>query len=182
MATSSNDTNQTESPDWLSITKKEIDNESSPLGMIKGKPLSYFDALTRNFVGNPNLFQANLGQFSQNFVVATGTASKVRIPHNLFSVNVNPDSATSAIAVGVYGATKVAPFKAITAASAVLALSPPRRGPRKIKNRFASQASNSLQRLKMKTSLPTWWGKLRERRLENWRAIQIPSSFIPNLH
>jgi hypothetical protein len=33
--------------------------------------------------------------------------------------------------VGIYGANRIAPFKAITAASATLALTPPRRGSKK---------------------------------------------------
>jgi hypothetical protein len=128
MANNSNNNDNNEDPtapvDWLSVTQKELDDASSPLGMLKGKPFSYFNVLTRNFVGNPNLFQANLGQFPQNFLVVTGPGSKVRIIHSLFSVNADPDSASSAIVVGIYGANKVAPFKTITAASAVLALTP----------------------------------------------------------
>jgi hypothetical protein len=122
-----NNENPTEPSDWLNVTQKELDDANSPLGMIKEKPLSYFDALTRNFVDNPNLFQANLGQFPQNFLVVTGPGSKVRILHSLFGVNADPDSASSAIVVGIYGANKVAPFKTITATSAVLALTPPTR-------------------------------------------------------
>jgi hypothetical protein len=61
-----------EARDWLSLTKAELRDENAPLGMIRDKPLSYFDALTRNFCGEPNLFQVNLGQFPQNFLVTTG--------------------------------------------------------------------------------------------------------------
>jgi hypothetical protein len=37
-------------------------------------------------------FQVNLGQFPQNFaVVTTGTGSKVKVLHGLFSVNLDPE-------------------------------------------------------------------------------------------
>jgi hypothetical protein len=124
-----NNENPTAPSDWISVTKKELNNATTttPLEMLKEKALFYFDALTRNFVGNPNLFQANLGQFPQNFMKATGPGSKVRILHSLFCINANPDSISSAIVVGIYGANKVAPFKTITAASVVQALNHPTR-------------------------------------------------------
>jgi hypothetical protein len=96
--------------------------------MLKGKPFSYFDTLVRNYVGNGNLFQVNLGQFPQSFVVMTGPASKVRVVHKLFCANTDPDSDTSETVVGLFGANRVAPFKSVTAAAAVLALTPPCRG------------------------------------------------------
>jgi hypothetical protein len=139
--------------DWLSLTQKEMEDEASPLRILNEKPFSYFDALARNFTGNATLFQVNLAQFPQNFVVTTGTAFKVRILHSLFSANTNanananananPDTAASAIVVGVFGTNKVAPFKSITAASAVLALTPLGVGTRKTQNLF-SPPSNSL--------------------------------------
>jgi hypothetical protein len=124
-----NNDNTTMPSDWLGITKNELENASTPLGMLKTKPLSYFDALVRNYVGNGNLFQVNLGQFPQNFVVITGSSSKVRVIHNLFCANTDPGSDTAGTVVGLFGANKVAPFKSVSAASAVLALTPPpRRG------------------------------------------------------
>jgi hypothetical protein len=59
--------------------------------------------------------------------VTIGPSTKVRILHNLFSVNTDPDTDASSTVVGVYGINKVAPFKAITAAGAVQALVVPRR-------------------------------------------------------
>jgi hypothetical protein len=117
-------------PDWLSVTEKDLSDGTSPLGMLRSKALSYFDALTRNFVGNSNLFQVNLGQFHQNFVVTTGNTSKVRVLHSLFSANANPELTTSdTVVLGVFGVNRTAPFKTLTAASAVLALNaPPTRG------------------------------------------------------
>jgi hypothetical protein len=118
--------------DWLSTTKDKLNDTSArPLRMLKEKPLSYFDALTRNFTGDPNLFQVNLGQFPQNVVVATGPGTKVKVLHSLASVNVDPDEVAATIVMGVYGANKVAPFKSITAASVVLALNPPQRSSKK---------------------------------------------------
>jgi hypothetical protein len=120
--------------DWLSVTKEEMNNTNAPLGMLKEEPLSYFDVLTRNFTGGQNLFQVNLGQFPQNFVLTTGPGTKVEVLHSLSRVNVNPDEAGTTIVVGVYGAIKVAPFKSITASSAVLALNPPRQSSKKDAN------------------------------------------------
>jgi hypothetical protein len=77
------------------------------------------------------LFQVNLGQFPQKFVVTTAPGTKVKVLHSLASVNVDPGDAAATIVVGVYGANKVAPFKTITTASAVLALNPPRRSSKK---------------------------------------------------
>jgi hypothetical protein len=88
-----------------------MSDEESPLEVLTGKPFSYFDALTRNFTGDMNRFQVNLGQFHQNFVVTTGTGSKVKVLHDLFSVNVDPDVVGAALVVGIYGANRLAPFK-----------------------------------------------------------------------
>jgi hypothetical protein len=137
MAQNNNNNNDNNDPpmgpkDWLGITIAEMKDEASPLGMIKDKPFNYFDFLTRNFVGNPNLFQVNLGQFPQNFLVVTGPTATVRIVHILISVNANPDSAASTgTVVGRFGTNKITPFKAMTATSAVLALTPPRRSSNK---------------------------------------------------
>jgi hypothetical protein len=59
--------------------------------------------------------------------VVTGSTTKVKILHSLFSVNTDPDYDTLLTVVGVYGVNKVAPFKAVAAAGAVQALVPPRR-------------------------------------------------------
>jgi hypothetical protein len=113
--------------DWLSVIKKEMNDVTSSLGMLKGKPLSCFDALTKGYLQDPQKFQVSLGQFLQNFVVTIGPSTKVRILHNLFSVNTDPDTDASSTVVGIHGVNKVAPFKTVTAAGAVQALVPPRR-------------------------------------------------------
>jgi hypothetical protein len=125
-----NNNNNGTSQDWLSSTKKDLDDVSSPLGLLKEKPLSYFDALTRNYLQDSQKFQVNLGQFPQNFVVMTGPTTKVKILHSLFSVNTDPGTDTSSI-IGVFGVNKVAPFKTIMATGAVQALVPPRRSSKK---------------------------------------------------
>jgi hypothetical protein len=59
-------------------------------------------------------------------VVVAGLSGKARILHSLFGVNTNPDAATtSGTFVGISGTHKSAPFKAITTAQAVLALTAP---------------------------------------------------------
>jgi hypothetical protein len=125
--TNNNNAEPSSNRDWLSIIKKEMNDVTSPLGMLKGKPLSYFDALTKGYLQDPQNFQVSLGQFLQNFVVTIGPSTKVRILHNLFSVNTDPDTNASSTFVGIYGVNKVAPFKTITATGAVQALVPPRR-------------------------------------------------------
>jgi hypothetical protein len=104
-----------------------MNDVTSPLGMLKGKPLSYFNALTKGYLQDPQNFQVSLGQSPQNFVVTIRPSTKVRILHNLFSVNTDPDTDASSTVVGIYGVNKVAPFKTITATGAVQALVPPRR-------------------------------------------------------
>jgi hypothetical protein len=109
--------------DWLSLTKQDLDDENTPLGMLKRKPLSYFDDLTRNFKGNENSFGVNVGQFPQNFVVVTGPSGKARILHSLFGVHIDPNNAaTSGTFVGISGTHRSTPFKTIAATQAVAAL------------------------------------------------------------
>jgi hypothetical protein len=104
-----------------------MNDVTSPLGMLKGKPLSYFNALTKGHLQDPQKLQVSLGQVLQNFVVTIGPSTKIRILHNLFSVNTDPDTDALSTIVGIHGVNKVAPFKTITAAGAVQALVPPRR-------------------------------------------------------
>jgi hypothetical protein len=122
-----NNSNYDDTKPWLGVVKKEMNDETSLLGMVRKKPLSYFDALTRNYLQDTQKFQVNLGQFPHNFVVVAGSSSKVKLLHGLLNVNLDPDSDAASAVVGIYGANKVAPFKAISASGAVQALVPPRK-------------------------------------------------------
>jgi hypothetical protein len=92
--------------DWLSVIKKDMNDVTSPRGMLRGKPLSYFNALTKGYLQDPRNFQVSLGQFPQNFVVTIGPSTKVRILHNLFSVNTDPDTKASSTLLESMGSTK----------------------------------------------------------------------------
>ena len=66
----SNNNNDTEPMtklvDWLGVIRRKDMNKnvSSPLGMLnKEKPLSYFDALTKNCLWDLQRFQVNLVHF-----------------------------------------------------------------------------------------------------------------------
>jgi hypothetical protein len=123
--------NPTETRDWLSRAKSDMRDRNAPLGLIKGKPLSYFDAITRNYCREPNLFQVNLGQFPQNFLVTTWASTKVRITHGLFIANTNPETNDPGSVVGIFGSNRVAPFKTISATAATLGLIPFKRDNRR---------------------------------------------------
>jgi hypothetical protein len=123
-----NNSNNGSTRDWLSLAKRDVDDANSLLGKLKKKPLSYFDALTRNFCSDSDKFQVNLGQFPQNFVVVTtGTGSKVKVLHSLFNVNIDPDTDTGSSVIGVYGINRVAPFKTFSATVAVQPMNIPAR-------------------------------------------------------
>jgi hypothetical protein len=144
MANNNNNNNNTDARtnrDWIGVIKKEMNDVSSPLRMLKEKPLSYFDTLTKNYLQDPQRFQVNLRQFPQNFVVMTGPSTKVRILHGLFSVSTDPDSDASTV-VGIYGANKVA--------GAVQALVPPPGSP------FAYPVASNSQSWKAPINSGTW--------------------------
>jgi hypothetical protein len=163
--TNNNNAEPSSNRDWLSVIKKERNDVTSPLGMLKGKPLSYFDALTKGCLQDPQKFQVSLGQFPQNFAVTIGPSTKVRILHNLFSVNTDPDTDASSTVVGICGVNKVSPFKTITPAGAVQAPVPPGvwGARRRTKNFAFPAASNSLSR-----RAPIKSG--------TWSGTEIPSS------
>ena len=69
MANNNNDTGLGTNLDWIGVIKKDMDDASSPLGMLRKEPLSYFDALTRNFLQDSQRFQVKLRQFPHNFLV-----------------------------------------------------------------------------------------------------------------
>jgi hypothetical protein len=97
-----NNSNNGSTRDWLSLAKQDVGDANSLLGKLKKKPLSCFDALTRNCCSDPGKFQVNLGLFPQNFaVVTTGTGSKVKVLHSLFNVNIDPDTDTGSSVIGV---------------------------------------------------------------------------------
>ena len=50
MATNNNDTGLGTNSYWIGVIKKDMDDASSPLRMLRKEPLSYFDALTRNYL------------------------------------------------------------------------------------------------------------------------------------
>jgi hypothetical protein len=177
-----NDNNEapTGTKDWLGLTREEMKDETPPLGIMRDKPLNYFDILTLNFVGNPNLFQVNLGHFPQNFLVLTGPGSKVRIVHSLFSANANPESTTSTgTVVGLFGTNKIAPFKVITATLAVLALTHPGEETTRRTPKLYSQASNNSERWQEQTSLQGWWGMLRRCQPITSRNSRTPTFSTP---
>ena len=108
--------------DWLTITQEDMVDVTTSTGRLKDKPLSHFDALSRSFVGDANLFQLTLAHFPQNFMVMAGHFPRVRVMHSLLSV---PDPSGPSLVVGIYGVNKLAPFKMLQAPSAALALKPP---------------------------------------------------------
>ena len=124
MANNNNDTKPVTNSAWIGVIKKEMDDVSSPLGVLRKKPLFCFNALTKNCLQDPQKFQVNLGLFPQNFVVMAGSSTKVKVIHSLFSVNTNPDSDAPSHVIGIHGA---APFKAIIAFGATQALVSPRK-------------------------------------------------------
>ena len=98
-----------------------MDGVSSPLRLLRKKPLSHCNTLSRNYLQDSQRFQqVNVRQFPQNFVVTMGSSTKVRISCRLFSVNTAPDSEVSSTVIGIYGYNKVAPFKTILAIQALV--------------------------------------------------------------
>ena len=59
MASSNNDTQPavTKNLDWLGVIKKDLNDISSPLGVLREKPLSCFDALAKSCLQDPQRFQ-----------------------------------------------------------------------------------------------------------------------------
>jgi hypothetical protein len=161
--------------DWLSVAQDEMSNEENPLGVLTGKPFSYFDALTRNFTGDINRFQVNLGQFHQNVVVTTGTGSKVKVLHGLFSVNVDPDAVGAALVIGIYGANRLAPFKSLSAPSAVLALNPPKRGNKSKEPEMLIPSIAEFERVEDAEEFAGLVGKVKDLGIENLAKL-------PNTH
>ena len=104
--------------------------ENGTFGATTEQEVSFFDAMTDQYVGNVDKLKLNISSFPWNFILVPGPRRTIQLIHRCFIVALNP--AEDAMIIGISGnLTGSSSFKEIPAAIMTRPLKPPLLGTRR---------------------------------------------------